>query len=177
MSGVTTNPTLALNFVNLESIVNRQAFISFPKRVRIKAMSFTVNSEARGSVANERTWNLYSLIGHPQPTEGSPFDESVWGVFGSNPKPVIQIPAQSFSSTLAFTPTETFEIPDDKYSNVELTHGVMEPNDFLYVWLEYTLEADSGISWGETAATVLIEYEDTSLRSIRETIAKYPFLD
>lgn len=177
MSGVITNPIISLNFVNLENLSNRQAFITFPSRVRIKSMSFSINFEARGDVEDERTWNLYALIGHPQPTPENPFSESIWNVFGSNPKPVIQIPTQSFTSTLSTTPTETFEIPYDKYSNVEITHGVIEPNDFVYVWLEYTLEAGTDITWSDTSATVFVEYEDTKFHSVRETIAKYPFLD
>lgn len=177
MSGYVTSPSLNINLTNLESSVNREAFISFPSRTRITSMLFTVNNEARGIAEFERQWNLNALIGHPQPTEGNPFNESVWDVFGPNPKPVLFVPSQSFVSTVATTATSVFEVPTDKYANAELTFGVMEPNDYLYVWLDYILEADSDIAWSATSANIVITYEATNLLSTRESIQKFPFLD
>ncbi len=65
MSGYVTDPSIVVNFNNFENLAQREAFISFPSRVRVKSCSFTINAEARGQITDDRQWKMYYLLGHP----------------------------------------------------------------------------------------------------------------
>ena len=176
MSGYVTDPSIVVNFNNFELLAQREAFISFPSRVRVKSCSFTINAEARGQVLDARNWKMYYLLGHPQPSVGDEFCESTWPM-ADNQKPEIIVPAQSFVSTTTISESYPVEIPNDKHMNADINFGVMEPGDYMYVWLETGAGNFTEINWLNTNATINISYEATTLPSIRETTDKYPFLD
>ncbi len=176
MSGYTTNPSIVVNFNNIELLAQREAFISFPSRVRVKSFSFSINAEARGDVVDARQWRMYYLLGHPQPEVGNEFNETTWPL-NTDQKPEIVVPSQSFISTTSFSETVSVEIPNDKHMNADINFGVMEPGDYMYVFLQPETGDFEGITWENTNATINISYEESTLASIRETTAKYPFLD
>ena len=176
MSGYTTNPSIVVSFNNIELLPQREAYISFPSRVRVKSFSFSINAEARGEVVDARHWRMYYLLGHPQPEVGGEFNETTWPL-NYDQKPEIVVPSQGYTSTTSFSETLSVEIPNDKHMNADLNFGVMEPGDYMYVWLEPQTGDFVGINWLNTNATINISYEESTLPSVRETTVKYPFLD
>ena len=176
MSAYESAESVVVNFHGNELSTGK--LITFPKRVRVKAMSFTIDSLLRGDPSDNRTFMLYSMVGHPEPTPENQFNDTSWNVFGDNPKPVVSIPdGQSLVSTVGETPVYTFENPKDVHSNVELTHGVLEPGDFLWVVFEYTGVFPEDFDWQSASLVATITFEETTDKSIREMLAKYPFLD
>ena len=171
-----TSESIVVTFHGTEFSAGK--LITFPKRVRITSMSFTIDSALRGESSDARSFELYSLIGHPQPTEENPFNDTSWNVFGDNPKPVVSIPnGQSFVSTVGETPIYTVENPKDIHGNLEVKHGVLEPGDFLWVVFQYNGTFPEEFDWASASIVATITFEDTTDKSIREMIAKYPFLD
>lgn len=176
MSVYESSESIVVNFHGTELSAGK--LITFPKRVRVTSMRFTIDTALRGNPSDERSFMLYSMVGHPEPTVENPFNDTSWNVFGDNPKPVISIPdGQSLVSTVGETPVYTVENPKDIHSNLELTHGVLEPGDFLWVVFNYSGTFPEDFDWASASAVATITFEETTDKSIREMVAKYPFLD
>ena len=176
MSGYQSAESIVVTFKGNELSAGK--LITFPKRVRVTSMRFTIDSALRGNPSDDRSFMLYSMVGHPEPTVENPFSDSSWNVFGDNPKPVVSIPdGQSLVSTVGEVPTYTVENPQDIHSNIELAHGVLEPGDFLWVVFSYSGVFPEEFDWQAASLVATITFEETSEKSIREMVAKYPFLD
>lgn len=175
MSGYQSAESIVVTFHGNE--LSSGKLITFPKRVRINSMRFTIDTLLRGNPDDNRSFLLYSMVGHPEPTVENPFGDTSWNVFGDNPKPVISIPdGQSLVSTVGEVPTYTFENPQDVHSNIELTHGVLETGDFLWVVFDYSGAFPEDFDWQAASLVATITFEETTEKSIREMLVKYPFI-
>lgn len=171
---------LTIDLVNLEANENNYKVISFPRRVKILEMSFSVNGAAMGGDANlDRIYRLYAWGAHPTGTVETPWTEWSFPVFGFSDanKPVVNAEVRQFASTSS-TPYTIFPtLPQGGgILNIELNHGVFAPGDHMAVWVQPDAGDWTDIVWADTEATINIVYEETSLRTPYEQSQTYPWL-
>jgi hypothetical protein len=176
MSALVSPNYLSLNLRSLETSVNNYNLVTFPSRTRITSLSFTVNQEAAGSFEDDRVWQVYALVGVPTPSEGNPWAENTFYLFGANEKPTVTNTNRYVSDTLVNTPVIS-TIPTQYPMTVSLDLGILLPGSYLAVWVENDGGDIDEIVWEDTAATITIGYEETVALSPAELIAEYPFLD
>ena len=176
MSGLLGSTVLTVEMQNLDSNAGNYKIVSFPNRVRITSIGFTVNNECMGNYEDERVWTIYCLVGHPDPTEGNPWNENIHPIFGLNEKPTVTN-ARMFVSNFAENNPQVVAIPHVKYEDIELDYGILEPGAYMAFWVQSDDGDFEDITWEATAASVFIGYEETTAPSAIEVIAKYPELD
>lgn len=176
MAGLLGNNVLAIDMQNLQSDAGNYRLISFPNRVRITSVSFSVNQECMGAYEDERVWQIFCLIGQHTPTEGDPWNQWSSPIFGLSEKPTVTN-ARMFSSSVMENVPAMVSKPDEPFINLDIDYGVVEEYGFLVFWVQNSSGDISGIDWEDTAAVVNIEYEPTNKKSAREWFAIYPELD
>lgn len=170
--------TLTIDLETLEAGVGSVKILTFPKRVRIKEMSFSVSLEARGSVEQAREWYLYAVGAHPIPTVGDPHGEWIDPVFQAGEKPILDNADAGFVSTIRAPHTELVSTPaGGSVFKVELNHGVFAPGDYVALWIENNSGDVSTIDWGLTNAVISVTYEETAMKTVYEQVQANPWLD
>jgi hypothetical protein len=177
MSGMMT-----IEIENLEASPTNYRLVSFPKRVKIDGISFSVNFEAAGSVEAGRVWRLYSVVGTPTPTPENPLSEyarPLLDAFGNSEKPVVTIAQTGVISTLGIPSSISVQSGDKTQTrtNVMLQEGVLAPGDYLALWIQLESGDVEGINYDLTTAVVTISYTETTDDSFHELLTKYPNLD
>ena len=135
--------------------------ISFPKRVHVTAVSFTVNAAAIGEdpETQGRVFILHAVKGHQARNPGyENWDEDIVPFFGDDEtdKPTVVSPVTKFRSTIAF-PADKLEWSTygDSYTG---DVAQMDTDEYLCVWV-YPLAGDfDGLDFTETTATISIAY-------------------
>jgi hypothetical protein len=168
---------MTIDLKNLQANASNYKVISFPKRIKITKMSFSVNGHAAGNAELDRVWTLYSMGGHPTPTLLDPWDEWTTPVFESQ-KPVLDNATASFYSTIEAPFSVLVPTPNGGgVLNLELNSGVFAPSDYMVVWIEGTAGDFSEIVWENTEATINIVYEETAMKTLYEQVQANPWLD
>ena len=173
MSGIST---ISVEMTNLEGGPNNYRLITFPKRVRVTSVGFTVNLEAMGDYSDERVWKIYCMIGHPNPQEGNQWNEYNHPIFGLGEKPTVSN-ERMFTSSFMENTSQILSNPHGMYENLDLDYGVIEPGGYLVFWVQNESGDIEGIDWSVTQANVMISYEDTHKMTALEFFTKYPELD
>ena len=176
MSGLMGGATMAVEMQNLQSDSGNYRIVTFPQRVRITSVGFTFNYECMGSYKNQRVWKIYCMVGHPNPSEGSPWGEYTHPIFGLSEKPTVSRD-RLFTSSFMENSAQVVQKPNSWFEDVAIDFGVIEPGGYLTFWVQNDSGDISTITWEDTAATVTITYEPTSLMTAQEVFAKYPELD
>lgn len=176
MSGLMGGGTLAIDMQNLESNAGNYRMVTFPQRVRITSVGFTVNNECMGDYEDERVWKIYCMVGHPNPSEEYPWDEYTHPIFGLSEKPTVTRDRRNTSSFME-NAVQVLPKPNSAFEDVALDYGVIEPGGYIVFWVQLDSGNIEDIAWADTAATVIISYEPTSLMTAQEVFAKYPELD
>lgn len=132
--------------------------ISFPKRVRVTAVSFTVDASAVDSKVDERVFYLAAIKGKRSvASDADSWYEDIVPFFGDEPKPTITFSEARFLSSVA-EPVESYQW---------FTYGAtytadvaqMDTDEYLTVWVS----PDAGtfpedFDWAATTATISIAY-------------------
>lgn len=171
---------MTIDLVNLLANADNYKVITFPKRIRVTEVSFSVNGEAAGSIEDERVWQLYFWGAHPTPSEGSPWDDWTFPVFDTGEgdyKPILSNATSEFVSSTKAPYNEIVSVPPQTFFKVDIDLGVFAPGDYAAIWIENTAGDVEEITWADTEATISIVYEETTKRSIYELTQQYPFLD
>lgn len=169
---------LTIDLKNLVSNSSNYKVISFPKRIKITQMSFSVNGAAAGSQELDRVWKLYAWGGHPTPTVENAWSEWTHPVFNFDQKPVLDNATASFYSTVVSPAASFVPLPaGGGVLNFELHQGVFAPNDYMALWVANDGGDISTIVWEDTEATINIVYEETSAKTMYELYQQYPWLD
>jgi len=169
---------MTIDLKNLQSNQDNYKVISFPRRIKIIEMSFSVNGEAAGDVELDRSWILYAWGAHPTPTVESPWSEWGFSVFGISDKPTLHNADRNFYSTIKTPPSALFSIPGGGgFVKLEVHQGVFAPNDYLALWVQNDGGDISTIDWDATEATVNIVYEETTAKTPYEIVQENPWLD
>lgn len=169
---------LTIDLKDLQSNANNYKVITFPKRIKITEMSFSVNGEAAGSAELARVWKLYAWAAHPTPSVENPWSEWTFPVFNSEEKPTLNNANANFYSTINSPATFLASLNSGGgILKVDINQGVFAPNDYMAVWVENDGGDISTITWGNTEATINIVYEETAALTIYEVLQKYPYLD
>lgn len=176
MSGVISPNMLTIEMQNLDSSAGNYKMVTFPNRVRITSLGFTVNQECMGNLVDERSWQMYCLVGHPTPTEGDQWAENIHPIFGLNEKPTVTY-LRKYTSDFAQNTPNIVVIPNTYYETIAIDYGIIEPGAYLVVWVQNDGGDIDDIVWDNTAASIFIGYEETTAPSANEVIAKYPSLD
>jgi hypothetical protein len=172
MSGVSM---LSVEMVNLEAGPGNYRMVTFPNRVRLTSVGFTVNDIAVGDYEDERVWKIYCMVGHPNPEEGSPWGEYIHPIFGLSEKPTVTN-VRKYTSSFMENVSQIISNPRGKYENLDLDFGVIEPGGYLVFWIQNESGDIEGIDWALTQATVSIMYEETHKMTALEFVNKYPEL-
>ncbi len=170
---------MTIDLKNLQSNADNFKVVSFPSRIKIVSMSFSVNGEAAGSPELGRIWRLYCAGGHPTPTPENPWSEWITPVFNATEeKPTIDNAEASFYSTVSQPFSFVTSKPGaDPFIKYEMNWGVFAPNDYMAVWVALDSGDVETIVWDETEATLNISYEETAMRTPYEMIQEHPWLD
>lgn len=176
MSGLMGGGTLAIDMQNLDSNAGNYRMVTFPQRVRITSVGFTVNGECIGDYEHNRVWKIYCMVGHPSPSGDGPWDEYTHPIFGLSEKPTVSRD-RKYTSSFMENSVQVEPKPHSWFEDVALDYGVIEPGGYLVFWVQNESGDISTITWENTAATVMITYEPTSLMTAQEVFAKYPELD
>jgi hypothetical protein len=169
---------MTIDLKNLQSNSNNYKVISFPKRIKITEMSFSVNGEAAGAPELDRVWKLYVWGAHPTPTEGSPWSEWSFPVFNSEEKPVLNNETRNFYSTIESPESGLVSLPSGGgILKLEFHQGVFAPNDYMAIWVQNDGGDVSEITWEDTEATINIVYEETVMKTLYELVQANPWLD
>lgn len=176
MAGLLGKNVLAIDMQNLESDAGNYRLVSFPNRVRITSVSFSVNTECMGTYSNERVWKIYCLIGQHTPTGEDPWFQWSSPIFGLNEKPTVTNARMYSSSVMENVPVMVSK-PDEPFITLDIDYGVVEEYGFLAFWVQNDSGDIESITWEDTAAVVNIEYEPTNKKSAREWFEIYPELD
>lgn len=132
--------------------------ISFPSRVKVTGLSFTVDSSAVDSKGDERTFYLAAVKGKRSvAVDADSWYEDIVPFFGDEPKPVITYSNARYLSDV--------RAPVDKYQ--WFTYGdtytadvaQMDTDEYLTLWVS----PDAGtfpedFDWAATTATISIAY-------------------
>ena len=167
---------LSVEMTNLQADASNYRVVTFPNRVRITSVGFAVNPYAMGNYEDERVWQIYCLIGHPNPTEGSPWGEYNHPIFGLSEKPTVTN-ARMMTSSFMENVSQIIPNPRSRYENLDLDYGVIEPGGYLVFWVQNESGVLGEIDWSLTQATVSISYEETKKMTALEFYNKYPELD
>lgn len=170
---------LTIDLKNLLSNEDNYKVITFPNRIKILSMSFSVNGEARGSEPGlDRVWKLYAWGAHPTPQPESPWNEWSFPVFGPDQKPTLSTETANFYSTIETPASALFALPaGGGVLNLEVHQGVFAPNDYMALWVDLDSGDTEGITWEDTEATINIVYEETSMKTVYEQVQANPWLD
>lgn len=169
---------LTIDLKNLQSNATNYKVISFPKRVKITEMSFSVNGAAAQDPTLDRVWKLYAWGAHPTPTVESPWSEWSFPVFNEADKPVLNNETANFYSTIGQPATQQVPvIASGSVFKFEFNQGVFAPNDYLAVWVANDGGDISTIVWDDTEATINIVYEETTMLTAYEQVQKHPWFD
>ena len=177
MSGIIAPSMLTLDIENIQSSLGNYKIISFPNRVKITSVSFTVNSAAAGAIENARVWNLYLMGGSSYENPSAPWSDFVFQLFGYNEKPVIDNAVSQFVSTIGYPTSENITLNASAGINISPDAGVLKPGDYVTAWIESSDGDFEDIVWEDTKAVITICYEATTEPTIYELIQKYPQLD
>lgn len=170
--------TIAVDLETLESGAGYVKILTFPKRVKVTEISFSVSSEARGTVEQAREWSLYAVGAHPTPTEGNPHGEWTTYVFQGGEKPILDNATAGFVSTIRSPHTELVSLPTGgSVLKLEMHQGVFAPGDYMALWIENTGGDVETIDWSLTNAVISVTYEETAMKTIYEQVQANPWLD
>ena len=159
---------------NLENSPSNYRLVTFPTRVKINAVSFSINSEAAGTIEQDRSWGLSAMVGSPDPQDGNPRNEWINPLFPDE-KPVIHTPEQYLGSTIVVPPV--FKGTKNDGTAADLALGIMAPGDYIALWIN-TISGDfEGIEWENTSAVITLDYELTANRSAKELVKQFPEFD
>lgn len=170
---------MTIDLKDLQSNESNYKVISFPSRIKITAMSFSVNGQAAGNPELDRVWKLYTMGGHPTPTPENPWNEWTSPIFeDDSAKPVLDNATAAFASTIGTPYSVLVPLPaGGGIFNLEMNGGVFAPGDYMVLWVEGIAGDFSEITWENTEATVNIVYEETVMKTQYEQIQANPFLD
>ncbi len=169
---------LTIDLKNLQANADNYKVISFPNRVKVTAMSFSVNGAAAGNSELDRVWKLYAMGAHPTPSPENPWSEWTTPVFNYGEKPTLNNETASFYSTIVSPYSELVPLPaGGGVFNLELHGGVFAPNDYMVLWVENDGGNIEEIVWENTEATINIVYEETAMKTVYEQVQANPFLD
>lgn len=169
---------MTVDLKNLEANETNYKVISFPKRIKITEMSFSVNGEAAGSPELARVWKLYAWGAHATPTEGSPWSDWSFSVFDVSEKPILTNATANFYSTIKSPASQLVSLPaGGGILKLEVHQGVFAPNDYMALWVQNDGGDVSTITWDSTEATINIVYEDTAMKTMYELVQANPWLD
>ena len=129
-----------------------------------------------GVYEDDRVWRIYCTVGHPDPSEENPWGEYTHPIFGLSEKPTVTRD-RKYTSSFMENVVQVAPKPNSWFEDVALDFGVIEPGGYLVFWVQNESGDISEITWEDTAATVTITYEPTSLMTAQEVFAKYPELD
>lgn len=176
MSGLIGSNSLSIDMQNLQSDAGNYRLVSFPERVRVTSVGFTVNSECMGAYEDERVWKIYCLVGHPDPQVGNPWQEYTHPIFGLSEKPTVSRD-RKFTSSYMTNAVQVTPKPNGGIETLDLDYGVIAPGGYLSFWVQNESGDVSLITWEDTAANVTITYEPTNHPSWFELVQEYPVLD
>ncbi len=169
---------MTIDLKNLAANASNYKVVSFPKRVRITEMSFSVNGAAAGSPELARVWRLYTMGAHPTPQPEYPWSEWTFSIFNWESKPLLENANANFYSTIS-TPLREAVLPPngDGFIKVEMDGGVFAAGDYMAVWVQNDGGNIDDIVWENTEATINIVYEETTKKSVYEQVQANPWLD
>jgi len=169
---------MTIDLKNLQSNADNYKVISFPRRIKITEMSFSVNGEAAGSAELDRVWKLYAWGAHPTPVEENPWSEWAFPVFNSEDKPMLDNATRNFYSTIKSPASGLISLQSGGgFLKLEVNQGVFAPNDYMAIWVGIDSGDTSEITWEETEATINIVYKETAMKTLYELVQANPWLD
>lgn len=176
MSGVIGQTSLSIDLQDLDGSAGNYRLVSFPERVRVTSVGFTVNDECMGIYEDNRVWKIYCMIGHQAPTEESPWNTWSTPIFGLNDKPTVTRD-RIYTSSYMTNQVSAVAKPNGGIETIDLDYGVLAPGDFLSMWVQSESGDFDEITWANTAANITLTYEPTNAKTAYEWIQIYPSLD
>jgi hypothetical protein len=170
---------LTVDLNNLQANEDNYKVISFPSRVKVSSMSFSINGAAAMNQELDRVWRLYAWSGHPTPTVENAWAEWTAPIFTNDAaKPVLDNATAAFASTIGTPLSELVPVSGTGAGvlKFEYNAGIFAPGDYMVLWVENIAGDISEIVWEDTEATINIVYEETAAMTPYELTQKYPFL-
>lgn len=139
MSGIIPDSILSVDIDGVDSNGSPDYYclVSFPQKVIVTGVKFTVNDEMRGQGSNstdwDRTWILGAAKGRKSTGENAmPYYEDIIPFFGENEKPVVVCGNGEWTSTVG-TPLESAEWY--AYTPYEGNVAQMDPDEYLMLFV------------------------------------------
>jgi len=168
MSGVIANGSLVLSdmMITASGATDPYVVLSFPSRVKVTAVSFTINQAGLGSQGDGLEYKLYVQKGKQSVgfDPGEEWNEDIVNFFpgGVDDKPTIICEETKFLSNVV-APQESAEWTCNGPTNYTADVAQMDTDEYLVVWVQYHDGDDTNIlaypnGWDDVRATVTFSY-------------------
>jgi hypothetical protein len=165
-SGVIPDSSMVISdiMVTESGATDPYILLSFPSRVTITGVSFTINDVGLGVQGDGLEYSLYATKGKQAAgiESGEEWDEDIVQFFPNDGKPVIVCDATKFRSTIG-VPQATAEWITAHVPAYVAAVAQMDTDEYLVLWVENTDGDDTNIlsltnGWDDVRATITINY-------------------
>jgi hypothetical protein len=163
MSGVIPDSIITVSMPALPyGYTTPYRMISFPSRVKVLGVSFTVDALAAGNPENERVFTLSVMKGCKARDAGAGSDDEDYVVFfGDAPKPVVTVATSKFLSTIAEPVLKAEWTTWGETYTADVAQ--MDTDEYLTVFVYGDTEGDyddltDNDTWQDTSCTISISY-------------------